>query len=83
MTDQEKSSHSDAEIDEAVKKLSSDSRYLIESSFSIVDKDSRLKPLLFTPAQDHYWSRITPRDIIVKSRKLGFSTIRLARMVAQ
>ena len=58
-------------------------RVLIESTFFILDKDSKKVPLIFTPAQDDYWNKITARDIIDKSRKLGFTTIRLARMLAK
>ena len=60
-----------------------DLRWLIETSFSLVDKDSRRVAFKFNRAQDHYWSRISARDIILKARKEGFSTIRLARMVAK
>ena len=60
-----------------------DLRWLIETCFSLVNKDSHKVPFLFNPAQDHYWPRISSRDIILKARKEGFSTIRLARMVAK
>ena len=60
-----------------------DLRWLIETCFSLVNKDSVKVPFLFNKAQDHYWPRISPRDIILKARKEGFSTIRLARMVAK
>lgn len=60
-----------------------DLRWLIETCFSLVNKDSVKVPFLCNKAQDHYWPRITSRDIILKARKEGFSTIRLARMVAK
>lgn len=60
-----------------------DLRWLIETCFSLVNKDSIKVPFLFNKAQDHYWPRISARDIILKARKEGFSTIRLARMVAK
>lgn len=60
-----------------------DLRWLIETCFSLVNKDSVKVPFLFNAAQDHYWPRISSRDIILKARKEGFSTIRLARMVAK
>ena len=63
--------------------LSKDPRFLIESTFSLVNKDSKKVPFIFNKSQDDYWGKITSRDIILKSRKQGFSTIRLARMVAQ
>ncbi len=60
-----------------------DLRWLIEGNFSLVNKDSVKVPFLFNAAQDHYWPRISARDVILKARKEGFSTIRLARMVAK
>lgn len=60
-----------------------DLRWLIETCFSLVSKDSQKVPFVFNKAQDHYWPRISARDIILKARKEGFSTIRLARMVAK
>jgi hypothetical protein len=60
-----------------------DLRWLIETCFSLIDKNSQKVPFVFTRSQDHYWPRITSRDLIVKARKQGFSTIRLARMVAK
>ena len=77
------SKYSDEMINAALASAATNPRYLIESSFSILDKDSRLVPLLFNPTQDHYWQRITPRDIIVKARKQGFTTIRVARQIAK
>jgi hypothetical protein len=60
-----------------------DMRWLIETMFSLVNKDSQKVPFEFNASQNHYWNRISPRDLIVKARKQGFSTIRLARMVAK
>ena len=60
-----------------------DLRWFIEGNFFLVNKDSQQVPFFFNPAQDHYWPRISSRDIILKARKEGFSTIRLARMVAK
>lgn len=69
--------------DEILAKGATDHRWLIETCFSLVSKDSVKVPFLFNRSQDHYWGRISPRDLIVKARKQGFSTIRLARMVAK
>ena len=66
-----------------LKLLASDPRYLIESAFSILDKDSILSPLIFNATQNDYWPKITDRDIVLKSRKMGFTTIRLARLIAK
>jgi hypothetical protein len=68
---------------QVLEKGRTDLRWLIETCFSLVNKDSKRVPFLFNPAQAHYWPRISPRDIILKARKEGFSTIRLARMVAK
>lgn len=75
--------YSPKQIEGTISKAGSDLRFLIESTFSIIDKDSKKVPMLFTPAQNDYWPKITPRGIIVKSRKLGFSSVRLARMIAK
>ena len=68
---------------ETIEKGSGDLRWLIESIFSIVNKDSQKVPFIFNAAQANHWPRITPRDIILKARKEGFSTLRLARMGAK
>ena len=58
-------------------------RVLIESTFFILDKDSKKVPLIFTPAQNDYWDKRTPRDTVDKSRKLGFTTVELAAMIVE
>lgn len=58
-------------------------RFLIESAFSILDKNSREVPFILNTVQDRYWNNIRRRDIVLKARKMGFSTIRLARMLAK
>jgi len=68
---------------QVLSRLADDHRYFIESTLSIVDMNSHLVPFIFNPAQDAYWKTITPRDIILKSRKLGFSVLRMARMFAK
>lgn len=69
--------------EQVLEKGRTDLRWLIETCFSLVNKDSARVPFVFNKAQDNYWPRISPRDIILKARKEGFSTIRLARMVAK
>jgi hypothetical protein len=51
-----------------------DPKFLIESLISIVDKEKRVVPFIFNPAQDRYYLQRTLRDIILKPRQLGFST---------
>ena len=68
---------------QVLEKGRTDLRWLIESIFFLVNKDSQRVPFIFNPAQDDYWPKISPRDIILKARKEGFSTIRLARMAAK
>lgn len=60
-----------------------DQRWLIETCFYVINRDSKKIPFEFNAAQAHYWERISRRDMILKSRKQGFSTLRLARMVAK
>ena len=69
--------------DQILEKGRTDLRWLIESIFFVVNKDSQRVPFIFNQAQADYWPKISPRDIILKARKEGFSTIRLARMAAK
>ena len=66
-----------------LERAKTDHKHLIQLTMSLINKDSQKVPFLFNKSQAHYWDRISPRDIIVKARKQGFSTIRLARMVAK
>jgi hypothetical protein len=56
-------------------KLVNDPKYFIERSFSIVNQSSQEVPFLFNPAQAHFYENKTQRDIIVKARKEGFSSL--------
>ena len=68
-----------APADKAIlEKLKSDARYFIERTFSIVDQRGVTVPFLFNPAQADYYANRTSRDMIVKSRKEGFSSLILA-----
>ncbi len=60
-----------------------DLKVVIESTFSILNKDSKLVPLIFNVVQQDYWPKITSRDIVLKARKMGFTTVRVARLVAK
>lgn len=65
--------------DEAIlRKVQDDPRYFIERVFSIVDQSGVEAPFLFNAAQAHYFEHRTGRDMIVKSRKEGFSSLILA-----
>ena len=68
---------------EVLEKGRTDHRWLIESCFSLINKDSQKVPFLFNPPQDHYWPLRSSRDLILKARKEGFSTIELASMAAE
>lgn len=47
----------------------------MESLVEIVDKNKHTIPFIFNPPQIHYYRRRTLRDIILKPRQLGFSTL--------
>ena len=51
----------DAAVSRVEGLLRSDLRYLIESSISILDKDSKLSALVLNEVQDTYWPNITRR----------------------
>lgn len=51
---------------------------LIEKSFYIIDKDSNDIPFTLNPAQRAFLENMTGRDIILKARQLGFSSLVLA-----
>jgi hypothetical protein len=46
----------------------------------IIDKSNALKPLRYNAAQSHYMQNRTSRDLILKARQLGFSTMIQAEM---
>jgi hypothetical protein len=56
-------------------KLEADPRYFVETFLWIIDKERRRVPLLFNPAQEAYYNAKTARDLILKARKEGFSTL--------
>lgn len=62
--------------DEAIlRKVQDDPRYFIERVFSIVDQFSQEVPFLLNPVQIDYYGQRTNRDMILKSRKAGFSSL--------
>lgn len=58
-----------------MERMASDPRFFIETFFWIVDKTSRKIPFLFNPPQEKYYRERTRNDLILKSRKEGFSTL--------
>jgi len=59
-----------------------DPRLFIERFFLIRDKDRRTVPLHLNPAQDDYYRHRTQRDLILKPRQMGFTTIICALFLA-
>lgn len=51
---------------------------IIESQFKIVNKESQNVPFKLNPAQNKFLSEMTGRDIILKARQEGFSSLILA-----
>src|SRR3990167_10446316 len=69
--------------DEIARLLVDDPRYWIEHCLYIVDQNQRRVPFLFNGVQVEYYERRSPLDIIVKSRKMGFSSVILAIILHQ
>lgn len=57
----------------------SDPREYIEQNLYIRTKNKTVVNLLFNPIQVMYWGDKAKRDIILKPRQLGFSTLTIAR----
>ena len=55
-----------------------DARFCIENYFWIKDKNKRLRRLKFNRPQKHFFEKRTNRNVIMKPRQLGFSTLILA-----
>lgn len=51
----------------------------IQDKMYIRTKEKTVIPLLFNPIQSLYWMEQTKRDIILKPRQMGFSTLTIAR----
>lgn len=67
---------------EQVKAILSDKRKFIESFLWLRDKSSNLVRFKFNSVQNWYWPRRTPRDIILKFRQGGFSSLILGEFYA-
>lgn len=55
-----------------------DTRKAIEGIFEITDKHRKIVPFRFNPVQARYYEAQTNRDIILKARQQGFSSLILA-----
>jgi len=51
-----------------------DPRYIIESGFTVINKEREPVPFLFNNLQNDYYDNRTYRDDIVKASQIGFST---------
>jgi len=50
----------------------------IEDNFTIIDKDKNEVPFILNKAQRHFVENLTDRNVILKARKMGFSSVLLA-----
>ena len=50
----------------------------IEENFTIIDKDKKEVPFILNKAQVHFLENLTDRNVILKARKMGFSSVLLA-----
>ena len=50
----------------------------IEENFTIIDKDKNEVPFILNKAQRHFLENLTDRNVILKARKMGFSSVLLA-----
>ena len=53
-------------------------RKFIEDNFTIIDKDKQEVPFILNKAQRHFIENLTERNVILKARKMGFSSVLLA-----
>ncbi len=53
-------------------------RKFIEDNFTIIDKDKQEVPFKLNKAQVHFLENLTERNVILKARKMGFSSVLLA-----
>lgn len=65
-------------IDDLIKVAHEDPKYIIESGFSVVNKDKEVVPFLFNDPQNMFYGEMTTRDDILKAGQLGLSTEILA-----
>lgn len=55
-----------------------DYKKAIEAEFNIVNKDRQEVPFVLNKAQDHLIQNLQEKNVILKARKLGFSSVMLA-----
>lgn len=55
--------------------INPDYKQLIESMLKIETKEAELAPFLLNPIQEHYLANRTNRDIVLKARQMGFSSL--------
>lgn len=67
-----------AKVKQADKWIRNPKEY-IEDKLYIRTKDKQVIPLRFNPIQEMYWGEKSKRDIILKPRQLGFSTLTVGR----
>jgi len=51
---------------------------VIEENFTIIDKNQKEVPFIMNKAQLHFLENLTERNVILKARKMGFSSVLLA-----
>ena len=70
--------YTDYSILSAQDRALTDPKFFTQSLIWISNKDRRIVPFIFNEAQNQYYNHRTLRDIILKPRQLGFSTLILA-----
>ena len=60
--------------------IANDPRLFSRAFLRILDKDKKLVPFVWNKAQTHFYQNRTGRDLILKARQLGFSTLQQAEM---
>lgn len=55
-----------------------DYKRAIEDNFTIIDKNKNEVPFILNKAQQHFLQNLTERNVILKARKMGFSSVLLA-----
>ncbi len=63
--------------------LLTDKRRFIETLISIPTKEREMSPFTFNSIQDDYWPCRTRRDIVLKPRQVGWSTLILGEILAE
>jgi len=64
-------------------RLHTDSKFYLESLVKIRSEDEGKIPFIFNPIQKHFLEQSTGTDLILKPRRLGFSTLLLGKALHQ